>query len=259
MSINAKRQAEKCRAGRIARAEKGEPGVALTPFGRHFDKETRKWSVDGKAKKLAEEVAEKYLQGGKSFKAISREYGKTPAWSYKLLFEQSGETWVQHFHSKLTNIHRDIASKIPPLLPQKLLNRIKARAFDKRWKDYGVRKHPYLFSRLVFDARTKYALTGTTYPHNGYSYYAPYRDKGLKIRADLLEKDVIEKLFDFMGGSKNLFEIMFPKPERKMLEELEGKRNALQDELQSIDRQRNNLSAAIQRFEREDVASFFKR
>jgi len=252
----AKQQAEKCLAGRIARAEKGEPGVALTPFGRHFDKETRKWSVDENAKKLAERVAEMYLKGGKSFKAISREFGKAPSWSYKLLFEQSGDTWIQHFHSKLTNIHRDIPSKIPHLLSQKLLDRIKVKAFDKRWQDYGVRKYPYLFSRLVFDAKTKYALTGTTY--SGHSYYAPYKEKGSKIRADLLENDVMEKLFDFLGGSKSLFEIMFPKPKRKMLEELEGKRNSLQEELNSVDRQRNNLSAAIQRFEKEDVASYLE-
>ena len=113
----------------------------------------------------------------------------------------------------------------------------------RRTWDHKTQKYQYLFSRLIFDKDSGFALTGTT-NQRGTRYYKPYQgcERRYQVNADALEKAVLDELFWVLGNKASLREAVFNgNPLGKVAEDLKIKLESKQDELKAIEKRINNL------------------
>jgi DNA invertase Pin-like site-specific DNA recombinase len=204
--FQASHQNQKSIVNRIARAQRGLPACGELPFGRKFDKKTGKWDVDPKKKAVVEDVARRYL-AGESMSKLADEYGVNHSNLYKTLTRCCGTEWVQRFRSKALNIHEEVLTPVPALLPEETIQAVRRQAEANTTYHHGQQKHRYLLSRMVFCAACEYTMFGQTNRHGG-RYYRHDHNRRVKacqcpkpwVNADELEDAVFRDLFDCFGN-----------------------------------------------------------
>ncbi|MBN2109090.1 MAG: recombinase family protein [Deltaproteobacteria bacterium] len=243
----AKEQAYKSIINRIERAKKGFPSCGKMPFGRKFDKATGKWSVVQEAQAKIKKIANTYLGEDIGFGELGRRFKMNGPNLHKILLKRCGNTWEQRFRNKSLKIDETVVIEIPPLLDDIIIKKIEAKSKARKTYEHGCYKHQYLFSRMIFDKNTGYALTGTpnkwdTRYYKPYQGATPYR---YMVNAELLEKAVTTCLFDVLGSSNKLQKAVFDdiNPEQTR-ENLMSKKQKYETDLRSIDRKIEN---AVQR------------
>ncbi len=148
-SFAAVQNVAKSRQNRIALARQGVPSCGTLPFGRKFDSERRKWSVDDDAKKYLAAMATRVLRG-ESLEQIAAEWGRTGkkdpftgsavyANSIRRRLLQAGSEWVQHFRDKGEIV--EVKTAIPALLSEEQIDRIRRQLKQNR----VVTKRPYTY------------------------------------------------------------------------------------------------------------------
>jgi site-specific DNA recombinase len=197
---------ERTIGGRIKRAKEGGAGVGRLPYGRSYDKITKRWTNDPEKKRFIEDVARRYL-AGESIEAIAKETGVNAAGLLRTLTRRCGTTWEQEFQPKELDIHERFETSIPALLPPETIRAIHARVAANKTYHHGQAKNKYLLGRMVFCGTCGYALHGATTRH-GRRYYR----HGIKelqrsctaatswVRADDLEDAVLRHLFNTFGN-----------------------------------------------------------
>jgi len=206
-AYQARTQKQKSLLNRIHRAKRGIPTCGNLPFSRTFDKKTGQWGVDPKKLAMIEDVAKRYLDGER-LTDLAKEYNVNHSNLHKILTKRSGKKWVQVFDCKDLNIHEEVTTFVPPLLPNATIKAVQDKMAANKTYQHGRPKHPYLFSGMVFCSHCGYAMLGQTNP-NGRQYYrhaSVQREKECPIhpkpwvRCDELENAVMSYLFETFGN-----------------------------------------------------------
>ncbi len=204
----AKLQAEKSVQNRIEVAKKGMPAAGRLPYGRKYTREINQWSVDPEIKKKVEEMAAAYLNENLSFIGLSKRFSMEQSQIHKILLKYSGSEWKQQFRSKYGNINETIFIQIPPLLSDNVIERIKIKSEARRTYEHASQKYEYLFSRIIYDADTGEALTGSP-NERGMRYYRPYKNRTYSINAELLEKQIINSFIETLNCDERFYNSVF--------------------------------------------------
>jgi len=251
-------QAYKSIVNRIERAKKGRPSCGKRPYGRMFNKKTGKWEVDEEAKQKIEEIARLYLDEDIQFSELGKRYDMNPTNINKLLKKRCGDKWLQRFQNKSCGIDETVVIDIPRLLPEEVIQKIRGKCEARRTWDHATQKYPYLFSRIIFDKDTGYALTGT--PNGGGKrYYRPYRGQGYlyMLNADRIEKAVLDNLFEALSSNRAILRAVFDGREiDKVQEELKDKKSLLERELKKVEKEGANIMKAIAALDEDEVDNF---
>lgn len=258
----AREQTYKSILNRIERAKKGFPSCGKLPYGRTFNKKNKVWEIDKEKKIRLEEIAKIYLEENIGFPELGKRFGMNGSNLDKILTKRCGEIWEQRFRSKAHNIDVIIPTRVPRLLDEETIRKIKNKAVSRKSFNHGFYKYEYLFNRIIFDADTGYALTGT--PNSkGKRYYKPYQGSNAHrymINADVLEKAVLEEFFGLLGCSKTLQEAVFDgNPIGKIAGELREKEKNFQRELRSMENKIENFTKAIENYEGVDLKSLLQK
>jgi DNA invertase Pin-like site-specific DNA recombinase len=256
----ARGQSYKSIINRIERAKKGFPTCGKLPYGRDFDEKSGVWKVNAEEKAIVEEAALLYLHKSVSFKELGKNYGMNPSNLCKILTKRCSDKWVQRFKSKGLGIDETVTIDVPRLLPEAIIDSIKQRCLARKTWEHGSQKYQYLLSRLIFDAETGYALTGT--PNGrGVRYYKPYRGNpnSYLLNADLIERALTDVLFEALGSNKAMSHAVFAAvPDNHEVEELKKRRDVYKKKLASIEQKLKNARKAMLEFQGSDMDSFLK-
>ena len=205
-------QSHKSILSRIARAKRGLPACGKLPYGRVYDKVAQTWRVDPTAQARVREIARLYLGKDQGWKDLGRQFAMNATNLRKILCERSGTEWEQRFISKRHGIDETIITQVPPLLPNEIIEAIRAKSGDRKtWDRARGPKNQYLFSRLVFDAGMGLSLTGVT-NSKGVRYYRVHKPdfpSRYQINAKVLEQAVLEELYQALGSTRTLKEKIF--------------------------------------------------
>jgi len=198
---------------RIERAKRGWPTTGKLPFGRTWDRDKKEWGIDPQKKNLIEDAARRYL-AGESIPDLADEYGMNASTLHKNLTKRCGDTWVQEFNSDELNIHEEVPTKVPRLLPEETIKAIHERVEANKTYSRGMIKNQYLLSGMVFCEHCGYALFGQE--NHGRLFYRHAHLKRVRKCAgpkqwpfaDELEDAVLRHLFNVFGNPKAVEEAM---------------------------------------------------
>lgn len=193
---------------RISRARRNMPVVGKLPFGRTYDKKNNEWGVNKKLQRVIQRAAKKYLEG-ESLSAIAECEGINHSSLHKTLTKRSGSIWIQSFKSENLGINEKVETKIPPLLDEKTIKKIKDRAQANKTFQHGHIKHRYLLSRMIFCGECGLTLDGQTNQRGKQYYRHRLRNKsgckvGAYLPAPLIEQAVLIHLFATFGDKASL-------------------------------------------------------
>jgi site-specific DNA recombinase len=229
--LQAMQQALKSITSRINKARDGSPATGNLPFGRTYDKKTKKWGIDPVKQKNIKWAAEQYLKGT-SMMDIARILEMSVSNLWKVLNHRSGSAWECQFRNKRGNVDETVTIKVPPLLDEKTITAIKEKGQANKTYTHGETKNRYLLSRMIFCTECGYTLFGHT-NQNKKRYYKHPRYRKYKcplkkwVPADRIEPAVLLYLFDMFGDVEKIekaIERANPDMEKieKMREELTG-------------------------------------
>ncbi len=237
------------------------PTCGKLPFARTFDKKSKTWGIDPEKHKIVKEIADLYLTHDVSWVDIGRKFKMNPSNVAKIMKFRCGDTWEQEFILRKANFHELVITKVPRLLPEETIHEIIKKSSDRKTWDKGSRKHDYLLAKMIFDAETKLALTGTT-NDRGVRYYKPFQDfrdkKKLRyqINADALEQAVISSLFHALCSNAGLEQAVFNGNLRKTIKDINKQIELLYDKKATIAKKLRNYKNAIALS--DDVGTLFK-
>jgi site-specific DNA recombinase len=195
---------ERTIGGRIVRAKNGEPWGGSPPFGRAYDKKTRKWYVTEAGYKMRS-MLERYAEG-EHLGEMFREYGfGSPTAANRIIRDvQLSGTYIARFHAPeidIVNIEV-LVPAVPEIITPELAERVRQRSAHNRTNNKeNLRK--YKLTGYVRCGTCGEALTSAYV--NGYQYYR-HRSKsagGAKhcnfrtVRAALLEEHALGFLYSF--------------------------------------------------------------
>jgi site-specific DNA recombinase len=243
--FQARNQSHKSVLSRIHRAKRNIPTCGALPFGRTFDRTTEKWGIDKDKQAVIRDIAKRYLTG-ESVGDLATEYSLDQSGVYKTLVGGCGEDWSQTFHSEDANIHEVIQLKIPRLLPDAMIARVRKRCAANKTIQ-GPRKYQNLLGHFVFCADCGYALTPQMnhsgvrcYRHAHHRYALPHGPTGL-VKADVLEENVMRHLFETFGNPKAVQAAI------KAATPNQDKVQALRAEMQRVEKQLKEIKAGKER------------
>jgi site-specific DNA recombinase len=203
-------QNEKSIENRIARAKRGIPTAGKKPYGRIWNKQTEKWSLDPVKHATIKDVAKRYLNGEQA-PLLAKEIGMNYSNLMKLLRGRCGDTWTETFDYPAFQIHEVVTHKIPRLLPEKTIQAIHKKAkFNRTFFD-SKRHYDYLLSSYIFCSHCDYLMIGQTNhansSHKKKSYYRhprhlvkPCTVTPAYVDAQVIERQVLFMLFNLFGN-----------------------------------------------------------
>jgi hypothetical protein len=255
-------QAKKSFEAKVARARRGLPAVGLLPYGRTFNKKTEQWGVDEARQRKIRAIAERYL-AGESMEDLAILHGMSLSGLYRTLTTRCGDSWTLVFRSARLNAHEQVTIPIPRLLPEELIDAIKART--QLLKTYRVRKYRHLLAKFIYCRHCGLAMFGDVvrgrriYRHNRKSRRpCPHRTRS--VDAERLDRRIMLELFDLFGNpAKVRRAIEDAIPDRSKARALEGRKVQIHAELSDVKKQRDRLIHHVQNgtIRDDDVAPAF--
>jgi DNA invertase Pin-like site-specific DNA recombinase len=245
---------------RINRAKEGFlSSSGRFPYGRIFNKQTKEWAIDEEKQKKVEEAARLYLDEDIPFKALGKRFGINHAYLWEVLTKRCGDTWEQRFRDERFNIDEVVPMKIPRLLPEKTIQRIKEKCEARKvWDKRSPRKNQYLFAHIVYDQESGYTLTGLT-NRQGQQHYRPFEKikKRYMVNAKILETAVLEAFFEALSFNDVFRRAVFNgSPLNEVAEELVRRKRDYEEELRKLERKFANVANVITEFDSEDMSGF---
>jgi len=231
----------------IARAKKGWPTKGKLPYGRTFDKAIGQWGIDTEKQEKIQGAIDRYLAGG-SMRIIGPSIGKGTTQLHYIFTHSLGTEWSISFSSKKLNIHETVQFKIPPLVDEATIKKVKTRLQENKNVRHGQLKYEYLLGRMIFCEKCGTALTGTPYHDLLYYRHQTYRGckKSWSVGANQIEAAVFDDLYHAFGDAVKSAEAMqnaIPDPHRRQA--LEDQLKNCQRDLTKNEQARNNIIDAI--------------
>ena len=243
---------------RIKKAKKGEPSTGLLPFGRKFNKDTKKWGIDEEKQLLIEDAAMRYL-ASESIPHIADDYNMDASGLHKTLMHRCGDTWEQKFRNDKTKEYEVFTTKIPRLLPERIIKAIHKKAEANKTYSHGRIKNQFLLSRMIFCKHCGCALFGQK-TSSGYTYYRHVSKKHANksaqrckrpekcnnISTKAVEDTVLAYLYDMFGNPAAVKEAVEAAiPDMKQVEADRRRLIEVQNLLKKIESKRSNLLNAV--------------
>jgi hypothetical protein len=258
----AREQAYKSSINRIERAKKGYPSSSgRFPYGRIFDKKTVKWTIDQEKKGKIEEAARLYLEESISLTVLGKRFGINQAYLWQILTQRCGDTWAQRFQDKRFAIDETVVTKVPRLLPETIIQKIRAKCEARRvWAKGSPRINQYLFAHIIYDEESGYTLSGLT-NHCRQQHYRSYKkiERRYMVNAKVLEDAVLQALFEALSENTAMMCAVFDgNPDSPMCEELERKKRIKEKELLQCKKRLSNAAKAIENFGGADIELFIE-
>jgi site-specific DNA recombinase len=250
---------ERTKRGRIRKArEQHSPLGSKRPFGRiwrwHDVKKTSgEWSIDEDKQRMVQECARRYL-AGEWLDKLGPEFGTSHGYLHTILTKSCGPIWIQRVRCAELGIDETIETPIPPLLDDKTIEAVKARAQANKTYHRGQLKNPYLLAHFVFCSHCGYSMFGQTNNINGNRHYRhahSRRDRVCErpkasVNAERLERIIMLYLFDLFGNaSKVQRAIQEALPDQNKTRELEERLVRIKAELAELGKKRGRLIDAI--------------
>jgi site-specific DNA recombinase len=246
--FQSKIQTQKSLLNRIERAKRGIPTGGKIPYGRTFDRKTGTWGLDEEKVKGIRWAAEQYLANKMTIPEIAKVLGMNFTNLWKILTRRSGDKWQIEFKSEKLNIDETVEIKIPPLLPEHVIEKIRERAeLNKTY--HGTPKHRYLLSHRVMCEECGYALFGQVnrsgkryYRHAGERANPCSIGRNAYVPADELETAVMAHLFNLFGDApamEKAIEKAFPNMEE--VRRLEEQLKVLEKKLGKVKQGKENI------------------
>jgi DNA invertase Pin-like site-specific DNA recombinase len=243
-------QNKKSMTNRIDRAREGKPVGGRLPYGRTYNKKTGEWGLDAKKHEIIKDCARRYLRG-EGMAALAKEYHMDLASLHRILTRRCGDVWVQNFDSDRLNIHEQVPTKVPALLPPETIAAIAKRTRANRRYLRGAIKNQYLLAKFVFCAKCGRAMHGQTKYGHRYYRHSNTRDGECKARvswpkADGLEHEILFGLFDTFGNAAKVQQaIKEAIPDLEQIAADRQRHQRLTAELAKIEPQRQKLVDAV--------------
>ena len=250
-AYQARIQKQKSILNRIHRAKRGIPTAGKVIFGRRFVVNADgsvTWSVDEEIRAKIEQIAERYLLG-ESLRKLTQEFRLCEHTTLlKNLKERCGTDWTNSFAVSELNIKETVTFKVPRLLPDAIIQKIRQRTKSNRTFTHGQAENKYLLGRMVFCDHCGTTLTGQTRP-NGTQYYRhkvastiPCSIRMMSVRAMVLIENVVHHLFDVFGNPMAVqTAIEEANIGTEQISKLIENRERIETELKAIDRARNRI------------------
>ena len=225
--------AEKSIKNRMDRAARGLPSGGRYPFGRQFiwdnDRNGGHWEVDPDKAKMVKSVAAAFLKG-ESMETLARRNGMAINGLYRILQDHCGDHFTLKLKSrKFPDLKGDYRIECPRLLPDNVIEAVKARIAARRRQLKGHIKYKYLFKSILICEHCGRTFLGHTWPKPPYKkrYKHPYpadmRTKADReraktephcqafgyIRAEVVEPPIMEAIFDTVGDKVKRQEAIF--------------------------------------------------
>ena len=244
-------QSRKSILSRIERAKKNMPSAGKLPFGRTFDKQTRKWGIDEEKKRDIVWAADQYLVGVGMSK-IAKTLGMNHSNLWKVLNHRSGTKWVAKFKDDRLRIDETITLNMPALLPEETIDAIHAKAKLNKKYDRKIIKNRYLLARMVYCAECGLAMFGQA-NSNKRLYYRHSRNgdgkcsqKTWSVPAGIIEDAVFFQIYSLIGDEEKLEKaIKKAVPDRSIRKQMEQEIATLKTNLKSINAKKSNLLNAV--------------
>ena len=235
---------------RIERARRGLPTGGKLPFGRTWDKKTEEWGVNEEKKAIIKDCARRYL-AGESIPVLAAEYRMNISNLHKILTKVSGTEWQIRFRAPQWDIDEIVTIKIPRLLADETIAKIRKRVAENKTYYHGNIKHHYLLANFVFCAGCGYVLCGQA-NHNDHQYYRHThvkRDRKCRgpahkcwIRADKLDDAVMRHLFETFGNAAAIAKaIQDATPDDERIQEAFRRQEQLTRDLKMLEASRQRL------------------
>ena len=247
----AREQSRKSILSRIGRARKGIPTGGKLPYGRVFDKNTKRWGLDEEKASKIRWAAQEYLNGRK-MSEIAKFLGMNHPNLWKVITKRSGDKWEIKFNKPDLKIDEVVEITIPCLLTDEIIEAIKEKAKANKTYHHGHIKHKYLLSRMVFCGHCGYAMFGQT-NHSTRRYYRHARGRknacqypGFWVRAGEVETAVFVHLFNASGNTPKLERaIQAATPDKERLDSLVETHKRLSKLGQKLKRKKKRLIDAV--------------
>jgi len=241
--FQARQQSLKSIENRIERAKRGEPASGRLPYGRTWDKETKKWGIDPNKKSIIEQAAKRYL-AEEGISDIAKTYGMS-AWNlWRILTKTSGTEWPCSFVNKSVNINETVIMTVPRLLDDGTIKEIEERIRINTTYTRGHRKYQYMLSGYIFCKRCGYKLQGHRIPSKLYYRHSVHGDctSVLNVSATELENSVLLMLVQTFGDPDLIQQsIERAHPNTKEIDSLNKEKEDLEKEETSIRAAKNRL------------------
>jgi site-specific DNA recombinase len=235
---------------RIARGKKGFPTSGALPFGRTFDRETSKWTLDEDAARLLRWAAEEYLNGS-SLHDLSHALQtrhKLPL-SYRnlirVLSQRCGDTWAVNFRDE-----DPITYQIPSILDEQTIEKVRERLEHNRI-DCRRDVQRYALTGFLRCEKCGKSLFGQTQVNrygSQFQYYVHSNGKyekckamssvSLKLVENAVFRTIFENTVDAPAFEQAISESL---PDENLIKTLEAKVKAGEKELKRIDRELDKL------------------
>jgi DNA invertase Pin-like site-specific DNA recombinase len=238
---------------RKLRACDGRNVAGKRPFGRIFDKESGKWSIDEAKKAKIVDIARRYLRG-EHIPDLAVEHGLTPQRVYRAL-KQAGPVWVQRLRDPKTGTDIEFPTVVGELLPDKVIKAVRQKKEDNRTCKPGAYKNKYLLSGRVICGHCGERLSGNK-DQVGKLYYAHQRGNKFRrsaasrqsnclrfwVPAEAIEDAVISRMFEDFGNPRKCDQIAErAMPNQDEMRENEERLARLTGELEKVKRDRNKV------------------
>jgi site-specific DNA recombinase len=268
-SMERKRMRARSFGGKMRAAESGRLPQGKAPYGRHYDRETRKWSVVEAEAAIYRRIMTMCLEGRSTFaipSILNQEGVPSPG----------GRSWSQSYVSELLRSRAALGEytslghtfQIPPVIDLDTFEAVN-KTLDAARARHGPRsRHPRLFSGLMVCGACGSGVHVSTCgkPENRQQAYRcgnwhpGHRTKPgfvvppcakLQHNADIVEAVVWAEVERVLGDPKLIHEAAGLGVDSKTKGATEKEITSIEKELQSLDRQHQNLM----RLYRKELAS----
>ena len=194
---------ERSLESKMSLAAKNIPAVGNLPFGRTFDKKTRKWGLKEGIKEDMERCAREYLKGHSLYKIAdelcARGHKAKYATLVKVFRHAAGKKWAVKFKGE----EKPVIFTVPALLDENIIKRVQNRLKLRRKCPLNKKsKHQYLLRQLVYCEECGsllYAVTNI----NKKPYYGHPRgsnsscsQKGMRVFTTHLDNAVLQTVWE---------------------------------------------------------------
>ena len=203
----ASQQSSKSLVNCIDKAKSGYPSKGKLPYGRIFNKKTGLWEIDTAIQGKVIYAIDLYLSGT-SMRDISKILGRSWGQVHYIFTKCLGENWQIKFNSKKFNIKETVTFKIPPLVSEDIIQKVREKLKANKTWSHGQLKNNYLLGRMIFCGHCGHALVGAEYHGHLYYRHQAYYNCGAfnSIRADEIEDKVLDEIYENFGDTHSVEE-----------------------------------------------------
>ena len=260
---------------RIARAKQNTPTAGKIPYGRVYDKQTGRWSVDPEKQRIIQGAAQRYI-AGENIKDIANSVGQVRTTLLANMTEKAGEEWPVRFRYEKARIDETVIYKIPAILPPEIIKKVQDRIALNTNTRKGAHGWKFLLTGFVFCTKCGFRMNQyqnqSSTPLRYYRHRTNQQNKDCKaatvkgqsknVLADLLEEKVLLHLIRTFGDPEKIqraVERATPKVEK--IDGLMVEQADLKEKLNKLKRSKSLILDEVEEgtFSREDVKARMNR